>query len=97
VQLSYAIGVAEPTSVYVDCQGTANVPEEAIEAAIIDVFPLTPKGIIDTLKLKRPIYESTAYHGHFGRTPGADGSFSWERTDRVDALKAAATADAQAS
>ena len=96
VQLSYAIGVAEPTSVYVDCQGTANVPEEAIEAAIIDVFPLTPKGIIDSLGLKRPIYEATAYHGHFGRTPGTDGSFSWEQTDRVDALKAAATADAAA-
>ncbi|MCH2134984.1 MAG: methionine adenosyltransferase [Phycisphaerales bacterium] len=97
VQLSYAIGVAEPTSVYVDCQGTAKVPEAAIESAICEVFPLTPKGIIDTLGLKRPIYECTAYHGHFGRTPGDDGSFSWERLDRVDALKAAATADAATS
>jgi S-adenosylmethionine synthetase len=97
VQLSYAIGFAEPTSVYVDCQGTESVPEAAIEAAIREIFPLTPKGIIDALNLKQPIYEHTAYHGHFGRTPGDDGTFSWERTDRVDALKAAITADATTS
>ncbi len=96
VQLSYAIGVAEPTSVYVDCQGTAKVPEAAIESAIAEVFPLTPKGIIDSLGLKSPIYEASAYHGHFGRTPGDDGSFTWEKTDRVDALKTAAAADAAA-
>ena len=91
VQLSYAIGVAEPTSVHVDCQGTATVDEAAIADAVTTVFDLTPQGIISTLDLLRPIYLATAVHGHFGREPGAGGpgTFSWEQTDRVDALKAA--------
>ena len=91
VQLSYAIGVAEPTSVHVDCQGTATVDEAAIADAVTTVFDLTPQGIISTLDLLRPIYSATAVHGHFGREPGAGGpgTFSWEQTDRVDALKAA--------
>jgi len=91
VQLSYAIGVPEPTSVHVDCQGTATVDESAIIAAVSQVFDLTPKGIITTLDLLRPIYLPTAAHGHFGRAPGeaGEGSFSWEKTDRVDDLKAA--------
>jgi len=91
VQLSYAIGVPEPTSVHVDCQGTATVDESAIIGAVSQVFDLTPKGIITTLDLLRPIYLPTAAHGHFGRAPGeaGEGTFSWEKTDRVDDLKAA--------
>ncbi|MCH2134478.1 MAG: methionine adenosyltransferase [Phycisphaerales bacterium] len=91
VQLSYAIGVPEPTSIHVDCQGTATVSEAAIAAAVREVFALTPKGIIDTLDLCRPIYTPTAAHGHFGRAADecGPGTFSWERTDRVADLKAA--------
>ncbi len=91
VQLSYAIGVPEPTSVHVDCQGTATVDESAIIGAVSQVFDLTPKGIITTLDLLRPIYLPTAAHGHFGRAPGeaGEGTFSWEQTDKVDDLKAA--------
>ena len=84
VQLSYAIGVAQPTSIRVDTFGTSTVPEEHLEAAVKEVFDLTPAGIIGGLDLMRPIYEQTAYHGHFGR----DG-FSWEATDRAQALKQA--------
>ena len=89
VQLSYAIGVAEPTSVRVDTMGTATVSEEAIEAAISDNFDLTPSGIITSLNLLRPIYQPTAAHGHFGREPGSagEGTFSWEKTDKAEALK----------
>jgi len=96
VQLSYAIGVAKPTSVHVDCQGTATVPEAAIVEAIEKTFSLTPSGIISSLNLLRPIYTPTAAHGHFGRTPdeGAPGTFTWERTDQVDAMKKAAALDA---
>ena len=91
VQLSYAIGVPEPTSVHLDCQGTATVDESKLADAVSSVFSLTPSGIISSLDLLRPIYSSTAAHGHFGREPGegGDGTFSWERTDKVDALKAA--------
>ncbi len=88
VQLSYAIGVAEPTSVYVDCQGTAKADEDKIGAAIRATFALTPRGIIDSLGLRKPIYRPTARHGHFGRAPQGD-FFTWERTDKVDALKKA--------
>ncbi len=88
VQLSYAIGVAEPTSVLVDCQGTAKEDEQRIAKAIRAVFELTPNGIIETLGLRKPIYTATAAHGHFGRTPAGD-HFSWEKTDKVDALKRA--------
>lgn len=87
VQLAYAIGVAEPVSVMVDAFGTETVPEEKITSLIREFFLLTPKGIIETLDLRRPIYKPTAAYGHFGRTgPG----FTWERTDRADALRKAA-------
>jgi S-adenosylmethionine synthetase len=86
IQVSYAIGVAQPISVHVDTQGTAKVSEKKLQDAIRKVFPLTPKGIIDHLKLKRPIYQATAYHGHFGRS-GAN--FTWEKTDMVGKLRKA--------
>jgi S-adenosylmethionine synthetase len=87
VQLAYAIGVAEPVSVMIDAFGTATVPEERINALIRESFVLTPKGIIETLDLRRPIYKATAAYGHFGRS-GA--GFTWERADRADALRKAA-------
>ena len=87
VQLSYAIGVAKPLSVRVDTFGTNKVDDAAIEKAIDEVFDLTPAGIIGALGLKAPVFAHTAYHGHFGRD-----EFTWERTDKVDALKAAAGA-----
>ncbi len=87
VQLAYAIGVAEPVSVMVDTFGTANIPEEKITSLIRENFSLNPKGIIETLDLRKPVYKSTAAYGHFGRTgPG----FTWEKTDRADALRKAA-------
>ncbi|MDP9147208.1 MAG: methionine adenosyltransferase [Acidobacteriota bacterium] len=87
VQLAYAIGVAEPVSVMADTFGTGVVPEEKISSLIREFFSLTPKAIIETLDLRRPIYKATAAYGHFGRTgPG----FTWERTDRADALRKAA-------
>jgi S-adenosylmethionine synthetase len=87
VQLAYAIGVADPVSVMVDTFGTATVPEEKITALVREHFKLTPKGIIETLDLRRPIYKPTAAFGHFGRTgPG----FTWERTDRAEGLRKAA-------
>jgi S-adenosylmethionine synthetase len=99
VQLAYAIGVAEPVSVMAETFGTAAIPEEKITALIREFFKLTPKGIIDALDLRRPIYKATAAYGHFGRSePG----FTWERTDRADALRkagglgAAATAEVAA-
>ncbi|MFM9994170.1 MAG: methionine adenosyltransferase [Phycisphaerales bacterium] len=88
VQLSYAIGVADPTSVYVDCQGTARADEDKIAAAIRTTFALTPRGIIDSLGLRKPIYRPTARHGHFGRPPQGD-FFTWEKTDKAEALKKA--------
>ena len=87
VQLAYAIGVAEPVSVMAETFGTAVVPEEKITALIREFFTLTPKAIIETLDLRRPIYKATAAYGHFGRS-GA--GFTWERTDRADALRKAA-------
>ncbi len=89
VQLSYAIGVAKPLSIYVDTYGTAKVDEEAIERAIRKEVDLTPRGIRETLELNKPIYARTAAYGHFGRQPEADGGFSWERTDLAEALKKA--------
>lgn len=104
IQLSYAIGVAEPTSVYVDCFGTNTVPEDKISKAVRDNFALTPKKIIESLKLRNPIYGPTARHGHFGRQAyegqyvdpisrktreGKIEFFTWEKTDKVDALRAA--------
>ena len=85
-QLAYAIGVAEPVSVYVDCFGTEKVPVEKLEQAVRNVFPLKPKAIIEHLNLLRPIYLKTASYGHFGRD---DPDFTWEKTDKVDELKKA--------
>jgi len=87
VQLAYAIGVAEPVSVMADTFGTAAVSDEKITALIREYFLLTPKGIIEALDLRRPIYKDTAAYGHFGRSGP---SFTWERTDRADALRKAA-------
>ena len=89
IQLSYAIGVAEPLSIYADTFGTGVVPEAEIERALAEVMDLRPLGIRQHLDLCRPIYRRTAAYGHFGRAPEADGGFSWERVDLVDKLKAA--------
>ncbi|MEM1386451.1 MAG: methionine adenosyltransferase [Pseudomonadota bacterium] len=89
LQLSYAIGVAKPLSVYANTYGTGVVPEEQIEAAVADVMDLTPRGIREHLSLNKPIYQRTAAYGHFGRAPDADGGFSWEKTDLAEALKSA--------
>ena len=86
IQLSYAIGVAKPLSIYADTHGTGDVPADKIEAAIDRIMDLTPRGIRSQLGLNKPIYQRTAAYGHFGREPDADGGFSWERTDLVDAL-----------
>ena len=89
IQLSYAIGVSKPLSLYVDLAGTGSVSEPKLEAALNEVMDLSPRGIREHLELSRPIYERTAAYGHFGREPGADGGFSWERVDLVDSLKSA--------
>ena len=89
IQLSYAIGVARPLSIYADLHGTGEVDPAAVEKAVNAAMDLTPSGIRHHLGLNRPIYERTAAYGHFGRTPMDDGGFSWERTDLIDALKAA--------
>jgi S-adenosylmethionine synthetase len=93
VQLAYAIGVAEPVSVMVDTFGTGTIPNSQITEIVRSVFKLTPKGIIETLDLRRPIYRPTAAYGHFGRT-GA--SFTWEKTDKADTIKKEAGAVAAA-
>jgi S-adenosylmethionine synthetase len=87
VQVAYAIGVAKPVSIYVNTFGTGKVGEDVIAKAIDKVFDLTPRGIIKSLDLLKPIYRPTAAYGHFGREPGADGSFSWERTNKAEELK----------
>jgi S-adenosylmethionine synthetase len=84
VQIAYAIGVSKPVSVMVDTHGTGKVPDEKITEAVKKVFDMTPKGIIEHLKLRRPIYQKTATYGHFGRN---DPDFTWERTDRVEELR----------
>ncbi|WP_298430217.1 methionine adenosyltransferase [uncultured Jannaschia sp.] len=89
LQLSYAIGVAKPLSIYVDTHGTGETPEAEIERAVASVMDLTPRGIREHLGLNKPIYQRTAAYGHFGRSPDADGGFSWERVDLADALKGA--------
>ncbi len=89
IQLSYAIGVAKPLSIYVDLHGTGKVDEAKLEKALAEVMDLTPRGIRTHLDLNKPIYAKTSAYGHFGRKPGRDGSFSWEKTDLVKALKAA--------
>jgi len=86
VQVAYAIGVVEPVSIMVDTHGTGRVPEEKIEAAVRELFDLTPKGIIETLDLLRPIYRKTAAYGHFGRELP---EFTWEKTDKAEALRRA--------
>jgi S-adenosylmethionine synthetase len=89
VQLSYAIGVAKPLSIRVDTFGTGKVADDVLDRAVAEVFDLRPAAILADLDLKRPIYEKTAYHGHFGRA-----DFPWEATDRVDALKSAVASHA---
>ncbi|PJE34151.1 methionine adenosyltransferase [Pseudooceanicola lipolyticus] len=89
IQLSYAIGVSQPLSIYADTHGTGEVAPEDIEKAIGQVMDLSPRGIRQHLQLNKPIYQRTAAYGHFGREPDADGGFSWEKTDLVDALKKA--------
>jgi S-adenosylmethionine synthetase len=93
VQLAYAIGVANPVSVTVNTFGTGIIPDERFTELVRENFQLTPRGIIDTLKLQRPIYRRTAAFGHFGRNEEA---FTWEATDKADALRdQAATAAAK--
>ena len=87
IQVSYAIGVAEPTSISIDTFGTAKIAEDVIIDLVRKHFDLRPKGLIDMLDLKRPIYRPTAAYGHFGREQA---DFTWERTDKADALRAAA-------
>ena len=89
IQLSYAIGVAKPLSIYVDTHGTGKVEEEAIETALGKVMDLTPRGIRSHLDLNKPIYARTAAYGHFGRPPDNEGGFSWEKTDLAGAISKA--------
>jgi S-adenosylmethionine synthetase len=89
IQLSYAIGVSQPLSIYVDLHGTGRVPEERLEKALAEAMDLSPRGIRQHLGLNKPIYARTSAYGHFGRVPEEDGGFSWERTDLVDALRKA--------
>ncbi len=89
IQLAYAIGVSQPLAVYVDLHDTGKVDAAAIEKAAREVINLSPRGIREHLGLNKPIYARTAAYGHFGRKPSEDGGFSWEKTDLVDALKAA--------
>ncbi len=92
IQLSYAIGVAKPLSIYVDLHGTGKVDEAKLETVLGEIFDLSPRGIRTRLDLNKPIYAKTSAYGHFGRKPGRDGSFSWEKLDLVPALKAAVKA-----
>jgi S-adenosylmethionine synthetase len=85
LQIAYAIGVADPVSVMADTMGTAKVPEAELVRAVREIFPLTPKGIIEYLDLRRPIYKKTAAYGHFGRS---EPEFTWEKTDKAAELKA---------
>ncbi|MCW5724561.1 MAG: methionine adenosyltransferase [Maricaulaceae bacterium] len=87
IQVSYAIGVAKPLSLYVDLHGTGQIDEAKLEEALMQTADLSPRGIRERQGLNRPIYARTAAYGHFGRAPDADGGFSWERTDLVDELK----------
>ena len=89
LQVSYAIGVAKPLSIYVDTHGTGTVDAAQIEKAVAACMDLTPRGIREHLQLNRPIYARTSAYGHFGRAPEADGGFSWEKTDLIEALKKA--------
>jgi S-adenosylmethionine synthetase len=93
VQLAYAIGVAEPVSVTVNTFGTGTIPDSRFTDLVREHFKLTPKAIIDTLKLRRPIYRKTAAFGHFGRN---EPTFTWEATDKAQALREASVANAVA-
>jgi S-adenosylmethionine synthetase len=84
IQIAYAIGVAEPVSIRVEAFGTGSHEEDVLVRLVRKHFDLTPRGIIESLELRRPIYRATAYHGHFGRE---DAGFPWERTDKADALR----------
>ena len=86
LQLSYAIGVAKPLSIYADLHGTGKIDEGKLETALMEVMNLTPRGIRQHLSLNKPIYARTSAYGHFGRAPDADGGFSWEKTDLADQL-----------
>ncbi len=90
IQLSYAIGVAKPLSIYVDTHGTGRCDEARLEKVLAEAVDLSPRGIRERLGLNKPIYARTAAYGHFGRTPEADGGFSWEKTDLADELKSLA-------
>ena len=90
LQLSYAIGVSHPLSLYVDTGGTCNIAEDRLADILRGVMDLSPRGIREHLSLSRPIYARTAAYGHFGRQPEPDGGFSWERTDLIDELRRAA-------
>jgi S-adenosylmethionine synthetase len=94
VQLAYAIGVADPVSVLVNTFGTGTAPEEKLVELVRAYFPLTPRGMIEHLKLRRPVYRVTAAFGHFGRT---EASFTWEATDKAEALREGAKAPALAA
>jgi S-adenosylmethionine synthetase len=87
VQLAYAIGVAEPVSVFVDTQGTGTISDDKLSDLVREHFALTPNGIIEMLDLRRPIYRQTARFGHFGRL---NGEFTWELTDKAEALRSSA-------
>jgi S-adenosylmethionine synthetase len=89
IQLSYAIGVSKPLSLYVDTGCTADVDTARLSAVLRELMDLSPRGIREHLGLSRPIYARTSAYGHFGREPEADGGFSWERTDLADELRAA--------
>jgi S-adenosylmethionine synthetase len=94
VQLAYAIGVADPVSVYVDTFGTGKVDQAKMVQLVRDHFQMTPRGIIESLQLRRPIFKKTAAYGHFGRN---EAEFSWERTDKADAIRQAAGVEAVAA
>jgi S-adenosylmethionine synthetase len=87
LQLSYAIGVAKPLSIYADLHGTGRLDEGKLESALMDAMNLSPRGIREHLKLNKPIYARTSAYGHFGRTPDAEGGFSWEKTDMAEQLR----------
>ena len=87
IQLSYAIGVARPLSIYADLHGTGQIDEGKLEKALMEVMNLSPRGIREHLHLNRPLFARTSAYGHFGRSPEADGGFSWEKTDLADSLR----------
>ncbi len=89
IQVSYAIGVSKPLSVYIDTNGTGNVDEDKLSVVLKELVDLSPRGIREHLRLSRPIYARTSAYGHFGRAPDKDGGFTWEQTDLVDDLRSA--------